>query len=553
MGVANAVPADLVLANGRIVTMDPSGTTVEAVAVNGDRIVARGTRSDMEPLIGNRTRVMDLEGRVVLPGFIDTHVHLDCAATHTKLAGSCHIPPVEYVGVSGSASTREAILAWVRDEAGRIPKGQWIIGQGRFALELDGNSPTKAQLDEAAPDHPVMIRYSAHAQLLNGRALEISGITRDSPTQDELYAVAPGGWIVRDPASGEPTGIIHEAIDWIFRMRNPWPYDALKGAIRETCREAARFGVTGVHEFMSWPESARIYQELNREGELPLRVQLCPCVFGMYHTADLDGLVRLGLQTGFGNDWVKFGSAKLFVDGGGCDFAGVHQEWMRLSQDKLNELVAGAHKAGIRMMMHAMSRESQEMAIEAVETALNETPRADHRHRIEHFAGDYWPEGLDRLKALGIIPVPTPYSSLGWYGDNWLDSARQGDKAAPYRTLLDEGFMPPGNSDCMGTEPEALNPWWSIWCTVARKTRSGRLICPEEALGVMDAIRLYTTFSAHAGFEERSKGSIEPGKLADFVILAQDPFAGPVDALKDVRVATTIVGGHVVHAENGEA
>jgi hypothetical protein len=553
MDTATAAPADVVLVNGRIVTMDSADTTVEAVAVAGERIIARGAQSDIEPLIGKRTRVIDLEGRVVLPGFIDTHVHLDCTAVHTKLAGSCHIPPVEYVGVSSAGESREAILAWVEAEAGRTPAGQWIIGQGRFPLEADGNSPTRTELDRAAPDHPVMIRYSAHTQILNAKALDIAGITRDAPTQAELHAVARGGRIVRDAASGEPTGIIHEAIDWVFRMHSPWPYDALKGAIRETLREAVGFGVTGIHEFISWPESARIYQQLHRDGELPLRVQLCPCIWGMYHTADLDGLVRLGLQSGFGNDWIKFGSAKMFIDGGGRDAAGVHQEWMRLSQDELNELVAGAHKAGIRMMMHAISREAQAMAIEAVEAALAETPRADHRHRIEHFAGDYWPEGLDRLKALGIIPVPTPYSSLGWYGDDWLDSANQGDKAAPYRTLLDEGFMPPGNSDSMGTEPEALNPWWSIWCAVARKTRSGRSICPEEGIDVIDAIRLYTTFAAHAGFEEASKGSIEPGKLADLIVLAQDPFAGPVDALKDVRVATTMVGGRVVHGENGEA
>ncbi|MCP4236570.1 MAG: amidohydrolase family protein [Aestuariibacter sp.] len=188
------------------------------------------------------------------------------------------------------------------------------------------------------------------------------------------------------------------------------------------------------------------------------------------------------------------------------------------------------------------------MAINAVEAALSDTPRTDHRHRIEHFAGDYWPEGLARLKALGIIPVPTPYSSLGWYGDDWLETARPGDKAVPYRTLLDMGFMPPGNSDSMGTEPESLNPWWSIWCAVTRKTRRGREICPEEGLSVIDAIRLYTSFSAFAGFEEHIKGSIEPGKLADMIVLSDNPFEIPADALKDIRVTTTIVGGRTVHS-----
>ena len=547
MGVPNSHRADLVLWNGKVVSMDRAGTIVDAVAVSGDRIIATGARSDIEPLIGAETQRIDLRGRVVLPGFIDTHVHLDCTATHTKLATSCHIPPVGYVEVSGAANSLDAILRFVNEQAQQTPKGEWISGQGRFSLETDGNSPTKSQLDEAAPDHPVMIRYSAHAQLLNSRALQSVGIGSDTPSQAELDAVARGARIRRDPASGEPTGVVNECVDWVLGMRNPWPYDALKGAIEATCREASRFGVTSIHEFVSWPESSRIYQELHRSGELPLRIQLCPAIWGMYHTVDLESLLKLGIQTGFGNDWIKFGSVKIFVDGEGRDEGGVAREWLRITQDRLNELVLGAHRAGIRVMMHATSREGQGMAIEAVEAALKAAPRSDHRHRIEHFAGDYWPEGLERLKRSGIIPVPTPYSSLGWFGDAWLDASGPADKAVPYRSLVDGGFMPPGNSDCMGTEPEALNPWWSIWCVVARKTRSGRVICPEEGLGVMEAIRLYTTNSAYAGFEENSKGSIEPGKLADLVVLSEDPFEIPADGLKEVRVVTTLVGGEVIH------
>jgi len=539
--------ASLILTNGKVVTMDAGSAIVEAIAVDDDRIVATGDNADVESLRGKNTRMIDLQGRVVLPGFIDTHVHVDCAAVNTKLATSCHIPPVEYVKVHGSTGSREAILNFVQQSTLEKDAGEWIIGQGRFSLEVEGNSPSKEELDAVAPDHPVMIRYSAHSQLLNSKALEIAAITRDRPTQEELDQVAPGAKIRRDPATGEPTGVVNECIDWIFPKSSPWKYEELRRAIRLTCEEASRFGVTGIHEFVSWPDSTRVYQELYRDGELPLRVQLCPCVWGMMHTVEMESLLGLGLQTGFGNDWLKFGSAKIFVDGEGRDENGVAQEWPRIDQERLNVLVASAHRARIRVMMHATSREGQEMAISAIEAAIDQYPRKDHRHRIEHFAGDYWAEGLARLKKSGIIPIPTPYSSLGWYGDAWLDSAAPGEKVVPYRSLLDEGFMPPGNSDCMGTEPEALNPWWSIWCVVARKTRTGRSICPEEGLDVMEAIRLYTNFSAFAGFEEGSKGSLESGKLADMIVLAQDPFDIPVDALKEVQVQTTIVGGQVVH------
>ncbi len=539
--------ANLVLVNGKIVTMDASGSTAQALAIRGDRIVGVGTNAEIEIFRGQHTRRVDLEGRVVLPGFIDAHIHLDCAAVNTKLATSCHIPPVDYVEVLGKTGSKEAILAFVEQAARDTQPGEWSSGQGRFTLELEGSSPSKEELDAIAPEHPVMIRYSAHAQLLNSKALDLVGINRDHPTQEELDEVAPQAKVRRDPVTLEPTGVLNECIDWIFPRTSPWKYEELRRAIRQTCDEAVRFGVTSIHEFVSWPESSRIYQELYREGELPLRVQLCPCVWGMQRTVEMDSLLDLGLQTGFGNDWIKFGSAKIFVDGEGHDENGVAQEWPRIEQDHLDALVARAHRAGIRIMMHATSRDGQEMAISAIEAALRDFPRSDHRHRIEHFAGDYWPEGLARLRKSGIIPVPTPYSSLGWYGDAWVDSAPKGEKVVPYRSLLDEGFMPPGNSDCMGTEPEALNPWWSIWCVVARKTRRGRSICPEEGLDVLEAIRLYTTFSAYAGFEEGCKGSLEAGKLADVIVLSQDPFEISADELKDVQVKTTIVGGRVVH------
>jgi len=547
MDFSESNKGDLILFNGKIITVDPKDTVVEAVAVKGGIIVGVGTTSEAKSLVKGETKAIDLEGKTVVPGFIDAHTHLDCTATHTKLAMSLHIPPVKYVKTSGAVESMGDILKVINQKVQQTPKGEWIIGQGRFALETDGNSPTKQQLDDIAPDHPVMVRYNAHTHLLNSKALELAKITEGGPSQDELEKFAVGAKIIRDQGTGEPTGRVIECGDWIFPMYNPFSYEQLKGAIKKTCQEAVSFGVTSIQEFTSWPESARIFQELYNDGELPLRVQLCPAVWGLYKTVDLDCLLKLGIQTGFGNEWIKFGRAKIFVDVEGYDEKGHWITWPRISQEKLDELVLRAYKAGIGVMMHATSREGQKMAINSVETAMKDIPAVDHRARIEHFAGDYWQEGLKRMKRLGMIPVPTPYSSLGWYGDAWLESHQPGDKAVIYRTLLDEGFMPPGNSDSMGTEPEALNPWWSIWCAVDRKTRSGQSICPEEGVTVMEAIRIYTMNSAYSGFEERIKGSIEVGKIADLVILTEDPLTVAKEEIQNIEVEMTIIGGKMVY------
>ncbi len=520
---------DLVLLNGKIITVDPNDTIAEAVAVKDGKIIMIGTSSEARSLAGEKTRVIDLEDRTLVPGFIDAHVHIDSTAANTKLAVDCHIPSVRYVEVLGSVSSVDDILEKMKERVRETPKGEWVIGQGRFALKRDGNSPTREQLDEIAPDHPVVIRYSGHDQIYNSKALELAEITRDRPTKEELERLGTGARIWSDPATGELTGVMTECWDWIFggATHSPWPYEQLREAIKKTCYEAVRFGITTINELYHWRESARIYQELLKNGELPLRVQLCPTIYGYYKPVDLDCLLKLGLETGFGNEWIKFGSAKIFVDAAGSE-KGTRIEWNRLTQKKLNELVSKAHKAGIRVMMHSTTRSGTNAALDAVEAALKEMPRKDHRHRIEHFDRDWQPE-RERLKKCGIMAIPTPYSSYGWFGDPWLESALPGEKIVPYRTYLDEGLMPPGNSDCVGTEPEALNPWWSIWCMVTRKTKSGNLICPEEAITVMEAIRIYTMNSAYSIFDEEIKGSIELGKLADMVVLSEDPLSVPAN------------------------
>jgi len=353
----------------------------------------------VKTLVGEKTKIIDLKGKTVLPGLIDAHMHVDLYAVNTKLNLDLRIPP--------NKSLKE-----IKDKIGQkveeTTRGEWIIGQVRFETQP---YPTKEELDELAPHNPVVVGITGHRLMLNTKALEMAEggrITKDSPTQEKLHKLAPGGRIQRDPKTREPTGITDDCFDYIFR-RCPYPYEQLKGAIRDTCMELVSYGVTSIHEFYSWSESSRIYQELHANGSLPLRIQLVPTVWGLGCSTKLDCIIQLGLKTGFGNEWIKFGSVKIFVD------AWHLPEYVttRLSQEKLDILLAKAHKAGIRVIMHAVSRNGTKMAINAIQSALQDSPHSNHRHRIEHLGSmsPLDPSDLEKVVDLGIIPCPQPYFS----------------------------------------------------------------------------------------------------------------------------------------------
>jgi len=356
--LSNKLQADLVLLNGKIITVDPMDSLVEAVAVKNGKIIKVDTSSRIKKLVGEETKVLDLKGKTAVPGFIDAHIHMDSTAANTKLAVDCHIPSVKYVGTSDSHPVNSAndILEKIKTKVQETPKGKWVIGQGRFSLKRDGNSPTIEQLDEVAPENPVVIRYSGHDQIYNSKALELVRITKDRPTKEELEKLGTGAKIWRDPVTGEPTGVMTECWDWVFggATHCPWSFEELRDAIKKTCNEAIRFGVTSINELYKWPESVRIYQELKQLGELPLRIQLCPTIYGYYLPIDLNCILKLGLKTGFGDEHLKFGSVKIFVDAAAYDEKGRRLEWNRLSQKKLNELVTNAHKAGLRELSRPM-------------------------------------------------------------------------------------------------------------------------------------------------------------------------------------------------------
>ena len=519
---------DMILTHGKVLTLDAQGTISEAVAVRDGKIVEVGPSGVIERLAGNKTNKVNLNGKPLLPGFIDAHTHSDMYGMMTSdLVVDCHIPPLQSV---------DDILKALREKVAALPEGELILGQGRTFQTY----PTKEQLDKAAPRHPVIIKPSMHWYLLNTAALRKFNITKERPTFEELFAVDPCGVIQRDLETGEPTGYVEECWNYLFpRSKSPFSHEETRRVIKEGLDKHSRYGVTSLVEFADYPESMRIYQELRKKGELNVRLQVVPCFHGLYKTVDLDEVIHLGLTTGFGDEWIKFGGVKIFVD---------RLQNTTCSSVQLNHWFGKAHRAGLRMYMHAITRKGQEIALSAIEAAAGQTGvdgiRA-MRHRIEHMGNENH-DGtfLPRMKRLGGIALPTAYFMN--MGPHKLLSPTT-DKSFMFRTMLEMGLCVPGNSDGGGAIPEAPNPLYQIWCMVTRKSSDGELICPSEKISVKEALKVYTTHSAYAGLEENAKGSIEKGKVADFVVLAEDPLTSPEDRLKDIQVEMTIVNGKVVY------
>ena len=523
--------ADLVLLEGKVITIDPNDSVVEAVAVKNGCIVATGHSSEIMKLVGAHTQVIHLGGKSVLPGFIDAHTHLEgIAAFHRML--DVHVPPLKGV---------DDILQKVRNEVNAKEPGDWIVGAGGWGQVL----PTRQQLDSVAPENPVVLRESAHVQILNNKALQVLGIDRNT--------VPPlGGNIYKDPATGEPTGKIQE-MPKTWQSRVPLPtYEIRRQSLKEVMEDFIKRGVTTVYDFPS-ADGMRIYQELRDEHQLPIRLQWqiilsqSDLEFGHF-------VIDYGPRTGFGDDWLRLGGIKLFVDGETesavrYEPAGQREKWvggLRFTQEQLNDIVLRAHKAGFQIWTHALGDKAQDMILDAYEHAETVAPRPDPRHRIEHAgnneAGPTTVEQLERMKRLGVIPVPTG----AWIYLGHAAFKTQSKVPFIYRTMLDHGLHPPGTSDSLGSMPESTNPFFSIWAMVTRKTRDGQLNGAEEAISVKEAIHSYTIDGAYSGFEEKSKGSIEPRKLADLIVVSKDPLTIPSDQIKDIRVLVTVIDGKIV-------
>ena len=529
---------DVVFVNGTVITVDDSDRVFEAVAAVGNRIARVGTSREIEKLAGPKTRVVDLKGRTLVPGFIDAHCHV----------GNYGAMKLQVRVGSQEVKTIADVKQKIRERATNTPKGDWIIGRGYDHTKLEDNRhPSRWDLDEAAPDHKVFVlRTCGHVAVANSKTLAEFGIDRDTPDPH-------GGQIIRDE-KGEPTGVLTEMAQTPIKMATQPSSEQLEKGLAMMSEDFVRYGITSAHDASGRnPDEIKLYQKGVVDGSVKVRL------YFMVRTSN--GTERLGehyiesgLVTGFGNERLRLGSNKLApVDGaGGAKTAAMREAYpddpsnfgvMRYTQEELDELVLTGHKAGYQMGIHAIGDWAMERTLNSYEKALKVYPRANHRHRIEH-CGFLDGPMLDKVRDLGLVAamgVPFMYE----LGDSYIRAFGQDRLGCvyPLRSLMERGVKAPLSSDAPVVNP---NPIHGIYAAVTRKTETGQTVAPEEAVSVMQAIRTYTAFGAYASFEEDIKGSIEPGKLADLVLLSNNILEISPEEILNTTVDLTMIDGEIV-------
>jgi predicted amidohydrolase YtcJ len=533
--------ADYVFVNGEVVTVNPNDEVAEAVAVEGGRILAVGTTEEILGLRGPRTRMVDLEGNSLLPGFIDAHLHMILYGTN-RLGVDCK---------NGVGSVEE-MVGRLAERAAEMPAGEWVRGWGYNDQKLsEGRHPTREDLDRVSTDHPVIAgRTCGHISAVNSKALELLGITRETPDPE-------GGKIERDE-TGEPTGVLKETAHMNAFQESRYSPEQMVEAMGIANDDFVRLGITSVHDAGGYgPEQMRAMYQAIASGRVKVRVYATVC--SLNRSEEFVGkMVAAGLVTGVGDERFRVGPAKIFTDGSSSgptcatrepyasdpDDSGI----LYYSQGEIDGILGSAHEAGFQITAHAIGDRAVEMVMNCIEKALREHPREDHRHRIEH-AGMVPPDLMNRMQRLGIVPIPNPaffYEFGEGYKKNYGDRV---EHMFPLGDYAERGILAASGSDAPVTVP---NPMRGIYCAVTRKTGSGEGVGLSQRTTLLRAIRSFTLNGAYASFEEDRKGSIEPGKLADLVVLDGSILSARSEELLSTRPALTMIGGEVVFEGGAE-
>ncbi len=531
-GHAAAGAPDLVVKNAKVYTADEAQPLAEAFAVQQGRFVAVGTSAEIEHLAGPRTQVLDAEGMTVTPGFIDAHTHPASAGVSELRKVNCDLRKI--------AEIQQAI----RQRAGQTPPGRWVKGFKYDDTKLkDGRPLSRKDLDQAAPDHPVEVLHrGGHTAIYNSVAFRQARVTKETPDPT-------GGQFGRD-ADGELSGFVAELARDVFDAVAPEPpitrADRQAG-VKKVSHVMTAAGLTSVHDAHTSAEFFTAYQDARAAGELLFRVY---CMLGK----DLfSSLKAASLRTGFGDERLRIGGLKLFADGSCSErtmrmstpYEGRPDDYgiLTMSQQDLNETIEDAMAHQFQVGVHANGDVAIGMVLNAYERALKNLNLTDARPRIEHCT--LINDGLlRRIKAIGAIPTPF-YTYVHYHGDKWEAYGQNRLQSMfAHRSFLDHGIPVASASDYV---PGPFEPLMAIQSMVTRKDFSGKVWGANQKITVDEALRVCTLNAARASFEESIKGSITPGKLADFVLLADDPHTYDPDRIKQIEVVKTVVGGKTVH------
>jgi hypothetical protein len=519
---------DLAVLNARIYTVDAATPRAEAFAVKNGRITAVGSTSDIRNLVTRGTQVLEAGGMTVVPGFIDGH---------------CHPSGVnELIGVNVNLNTVEEVKAALRKKAAEAPSGYWVSGYMYDDTKLD-RPVTRRDLDQAAPNHPAMVGHrGGHTGVYNSKAFELAGVTAQTPDPT-------GGKFYRE--NGELTGKVAERARGVFNRvgkREDVTRETRQAGVKFISEQMTKTGLTSVHQTGGDSDSLIALQDAYRAGEMRFRMYFFP------RGEIYNRLKESGVRTGYGDEWLKIGPVKYGADGSASErtmrmstpYVGRPDDFgiLTMTQEEIHEAVEDAHRNDWRIGIHANGDVTIDMVLKAYERVLQQWPKpVNPRHRIEH-CSLMNPDLLRRIKAAGAIPTPF-YTYIYYHGDKW---AEYGDEKMRWmfchRSFLDAGIPVAPASDYM---PGPYEPLMALQSMVTRRDFRGREWGPNQRVTLDEALRICTMGGAYASFEEDLKGSITAGKLADFVMLAQDPHDVDPNAIKDIRIARTVVGGRTMY------
>jgi predicted amidohydrolase YtcJ len=539
--------ADTVILGGRVISMHPDATRdAHGVAIKGDRILRLIKRAQLADVCGPDTRVIDLGDRPLLPGFVDVHAHSEVVCRTTFGTVDCRTP---------ECATIDDVCAALRAEVARQEPGQWVVGQGNLFFDRklkERRLPSRADLDSVSRDSPVAVRAGGHITVLNSKALELAGIDRDyvAPT----FSVTGLPEVVRD-TDGNPTGVVKE-MDTLL----PFPgYDRhrLRAALKEGLYNYfTRFGVTTIGEISETVDGIECLNDMAEADELPVSMRIylwAPGTLKLEEACNWPQHIRLTASEAA----IRIQGIKLFADGGfsaksaavSCPYVGSTScGEIAFPKYFFRRALEQSQRNGLQLAVHANGDRAQEWLCQLV-TEMGGAGTGRARMRIEH-AGNFLPrrETRDWWAKAGIIPVPQPVF-IYTFGEYFPDYLGQPGTVGrfPFRTLIDEGWRLSGSSDVwIGSEREATNPLFSVWCCLKREAYSGAIIDEHESITLEQALRMHTLDAAATMGEDDVKGSLAPGKLADVIALDRDPFDVPVDDIRRLKVDYVMARGRTV-------